>query len=132
MRLPVIRLALPLAAATLLAAPLHAQQATTPDSATIARGKALFQGRGTCFSCHGMQGEGMLGPTTVLNGNKPKWLHHDGSIAGIIKVITGGIDAEHSTSGQEMPPKGGSKLTDAQVAQVAAYVWSLHRTKPAP
>ncbi len=126
-----IRFALPLATIA-LAAPLPAQQAATPpDSATIARGKALFQGRGTCFSCHGMQGEGMLGPTTVLNGNKPKWLHHDGSIAGIIKVITGGIDAEHSTSGQEMPPKGGSKLTDEQVAQVAAYVWSLHQTKPA-
>jgi len=47
-------------------------------------------------------------------------------------VITAGVDADHSTSGQVMPPRGGSRLTDAQVRQVAAYVLHLHRKPLAP
>ena len=113
-----------------LAAPVAAQQSATPDSATVAAGKKIFEGAGLCFSCHGMQGEGMLGPTTALNATKTKWLHHDGSWSGVIKLVTGGVDAATSTSGQIMPPKGGSAINDEQVRQVAAYVLSLHRTKP--
>lgn len=120
--------------ALVLAAPLAAQgsKPAAPDSATVAAGKRLFEGRGLCFSCHGMQGEGMLGPSTVLNAGKSKWLHHDGSLDGVIAVITGGIDAEHSVSGQVMPARGGARLTDAQVAQVAAYVLTLHKQKRSP
>jgi mono/diheme cytochrome c family protein len=113
-----------------LAAPAAAQQPATPDSATVAAGKKVFEGAGLCFSCHGMKGEGMLGPTTILNGNKEKWLHSDGSWEAIVKLVAGGIDAKTSTSGQLMPPRGGSAISDAQLRQVAAYVRTLHRTKP--
>ncbi len=121
-----------LPALLLTAMPLAAQRAAsaTPDSATIAAGKLLFEGRGICFTCHGMQGEGMLGPTTVLNANKPKWLHHDGTLKAIIALIKSGVDADHSVSGQVMAPGGGGRLTDAQIAQVAAYVMVLHRQRP--
>jgi mono/diheme cytochrome c family protein len=118
--------------------PLAAQRASAdssraePDSATVAAGKALFEGRALCASCHGLHGEGMLGPTTQLNAGKPKWLHHDGSLAGIISVITHGVDADHSESGQVMPPRGGARLTDAQIRQVAAYVRQLHTQAPPP
>ena len=111
------------------AAPIGAQQ--VPDSAAVAAGKAIFEGRGLCFSCHGLKGEGMLGPTTRLDSTKT-WLHHDGSLAQIARVIKSGVDANMSKSGQEMPPTGGARLNDAQVAQVAAYVWTLHRGKRAP
>lgn len=114
------------------ALPLIGQQAkpTPPDSATIAAGKRLYQGRGLCMSCHGTAGEGMLGPTTQLNAGKEKWLHQDGSLEAIIKLIVSGIDADHSVSGQVMPARGGSRLTDKQIRAVAAYVQVLHHTPP--
>lgn len=110
------------------AAPLAAQD-TAPalDSAKVKAGKALFEGRGLCFSCHGMNGEGMLGPTTRLNAGKEKWLHHDGTLTAVIALIKAGVDEEKSSSGQIMPPFGGAKLSDAQVEQVATYVLYLHR-----
>lgn len=133
-----------LTAALLLAvAPLGAQQPspadapppataadTVPDSATIAAGQRIYQGRGLCATCHGLQGEGLLGPATRLNAGKAKWLHHDGSWAGIIALVSRGVDAADSESGQAMPPRGGARLTDEQIRQVAAYVWKLHRTAP--
>ncbi|MEO8478634.1 MAG: c-type cytochrome [Gemmatimonadota bacterium] len=105
-------------------------QQTPPDSALIAAGKLLFEGRGLCMGCHGTAGEGMLGPTTQLNAGKEKWLHHDGSLEAIIKMISTGIDAGHSVSGQVMPARGGSRLTDAQIRAVAAYVQVLHAQAP--
>jgi mono/diheme cytochrome c family protein len=36
-----------------------------------------------------------------------------------------GITKEESKSGIVMPPKGGSTITDDQVKQVSAYVYSL-------
>lgn len=115
----------------LVAPPIVAQQAATPQepsAAAVAAGKTIFEGRGLCFSCHGLKGEGMLGPTTRLDSTKT-WLHHDGSLAGIAALIKSGVDGNKSKSGQEMPPAGGARLTDEQVAQVAAYVWTLHRGK---
>jgi mono/diheme cytochrome c family protein len=116
------------------ASPIVAQQVASPqapDSATVAAGKQLFEGRGLCFSCHGVDGEGVLGPTTRLDGGK-EWLHHDGSLTGIATLIKTGVDGDKSKSGNIMPPLGGAGLNDRQVAQVAAYVWTLHRRKPAP
>lgn len=125
-----LRLAAPLALA-LVSTTLSAQeQAPTLDPAKVAAGKVIFEGRGLCFSCHGMSGEGMLGPTTKLNADKAKWLHHDGTLAGIVATIKSGVDDDHSESGQVMPPLGGAKLTDAQVEQVASYVLHLHQLKP--
>lgn len=122
---------LPLILVTVAATPLAAQD-TIPvlDSAKVKAGKAIFEGRGLCFSCHGMNGEGMLGPTTRLNATKDSWLHHNGSLAGVIALIKSGVDEQKSKSGQIMPPLGGAKLTDAQVEQVASYVLHLHRQRP--
>lgn len=113
----------------LVATPLGAQQPAL-DSAKVKAGKALFEGRGLCFSCHGMEGEGMLGPTTRLNATKEKWLHHDGTLAGVVALIKSGVDESRSSSGQIMPPLGGARLSDAQVEQVAHYVLHLHRQRP--
>jgi mono/diheme cytochrome c family protein len=110
----------------LATSPLAAQEAV-PDSATIARGKAIFEGRGLCATCHGSKGEGILGPTLRLDAGKREWLHSDGTLAGIIAVIKSGIDGDKSKSGHVMPPLGGARLNDQQVAQVAAYVQALHR-----
>lgn len=113
-------------------APL-AGQTTPADSAAaqIAKGKKLFEGKGLCFSCHGLQGEGVLGPTTRLAAGK-EWIHVKGAQAEISALIKAGIEVEKSQSGTAMPARGGSRLTDAEVDLVAAYVLELHKRKPAP
>jgi mono/diheme cytochrome c family protein len=113
-----------------LALPGTARAQTPADSATIAAGQRLFEGRGLCATCHGKQGEGLLGPTLRLNAGKDSWLHTDGSRAAIVALIKGGLDASVTKSGISMPPRGGGRITDAQVDQVAAYVLILHTKKP--
>jgi mono/diheme cytochrome c family protein len=69
----------------------------------------------------------MLGPNTKLVNHT--WLHSDGSYPALIAYINKGVTKEESKSGIPMPPKGGSNISDEQVKQVAAYVWSLNAKK---
>lgn len=91
--------------------------------ATIAQGKKLFSGEGLCFSCHGPEAKGLVGPD-LTDGT---WLIGKGTFDEIIARIVEGVPAGKSKSGVVMPPKGGTKLKDEQVRAVAAYVWSLSR-----
>ncbi|MGH7524798.1 MAG: c-type cytochrome [Gemmatimonadales bacterium] len=113
--------------------PLHravAQSAgadTDSVAARAARGRILFQGKGLCFSCHGKDGEGLLGPTTKLAGRP--LVHAKPTLASIAALITSGVDGAHSTSGQVMPPKGGSRMSDSEILAVAQYVLQLQAGK---
>jgi mono/diheme cytochrome c family protein len=110
------------------AAPARAQ--ALPAGVTqdmIGKGKAVFTGAGNCYACHGQNAQGMLGPNTNLVNHT--WLHSDGSYPAIIAYINKGVSKEESKSGIPMPPKGGSNISDDQVKQVAAYVWSLSAKK---
>lgn len=110
------------------AASLTAQQhSVASDSARVAQGKRLFEGKGLCFSCHGKMGEGLLGPTTKLVDRT--FAHTDGTATALIALIKSGIEPTKSKSGHIMPPRGGSRLTDAEVAMVAAYVAELNRKR---
>lgn len=113
------------------ATPLAAQAAPS-DSAAIrtAQGKKLFEGKGLCSSCHGLQGEGVLGPTTRLAAGK-SWIHVKGTQTDIATLIRQGVESEQSRSGTAMPARGGSRLTDLEVDLVAAYVMELHKRTPA-
>ena len=102
-------------------------QATPPDSAAIAQGRKLFESKGLCFTCHGKAGEGLLGPTTRLAGRP--FTHTKGRIEELAELVRTGVPAEKSTSGQVMPPRGGSRLTDREVDLVAAYVQALNGGK---
>ena len=93
----------------------------------VDKGKAIFTGAGNCYACHGQNAQGMLGPTTNLVAHQ--WLHSDGSYQGIIAYIKKGVTKEESKSGIPMPARGGSNITDDQVNQVAAYVFSLSHGK---
>ncbi|MEP6591524.1 MAG: cytochrome c [Gemmatimonadota bacterium] len=106
-----------------------AQQPTDSAAARLALGKRLFESKGLCFSCHGKDGEGMLGPTTRLTAGK-SWIHTKGSLSEIAQLVKSGIESEKSQSGTAMPPRGGSRLSDAEVDLVAAYVLELHRRTP--
>lgn len=112
------------------ALPSTARSQAPADSAMIAAGQRIFEGRGLCATCHGKQGEGLLGPTLRLNAGKTGWLHTNGSREAIVALIKSGLDASVTKSGISMPPRGGARLTDAQVEQVTAYVLVLHTKQP--
>lgn len=130
-----VRYHIVLATATLLvagpASAVPAQKPAAPDSAAerSAAGRKLFEGKGLCFSCHGKNGEGVLAPTTRLVGRA--LTHTKVTVAAVTALIKAGVDSAHSTSGQIMPPRGGSRLTDAEAESVAWYVLEMQkREKP--
>lgn len=89
----------------------------------VTQGTQLFGGAGTCFACHGANGVGTpIGPAL----NDATWLHIDGSYDAIVQIITTGVSAPKQ-SAAVMAPRGGSQITDEQVRQIAAYVYSISR-----
>jgi len=91
----------------------------------IAQGDVIFHGTGLCFACHGNDAKGAVGP----NLTDDQWLQSKGTYDDIVKQVMVGITKEQSKSGNIMPPKGGSDISDADVKAVSAYVWSLsHKT----
>jgi mono/diheme cytochrome c family protein len=106
--------------------PVAAQQ-TTPSlpkgvtAAMVEKGKQLFEGQGLCAACHGFDGKGAVGPDLT----DTVWVHNKGSFEEIAAQIIRGIPESESKSGNIMPPRGGSTLSDEELRAVAAYVWSL-------
>jgi cytochrome c oxidase cbb3-type subunit 3 len=95
--------------------------AVTP--AMLERGDQVFHGPGNCYTCHGDDATGDVGP----NLTDEEWLHTKGSYLTILQQVLVGVSAERSRSGVVMPPRGGSNISDADVHAVAAYVWVLGR-----
>lgn len=97
-------------------------QCAEPTEAMIAEGRAIYAGKGLCYTCHGDAGIGMpaIGPNLV----DETWLNTDGSYAGIAAVVRTGVatPVEHAAG---MPAMGGVQLTDAEICAVSAYVHSL-------
>jgi cbb3-type cytochrome c oxidase subunit III len=91
----------------------------------VAKGKSVFGGAGLCLACHGVDAKGGIGP----NLTDQTWLHGDGSYDTLVTLITTGVQPKDSKTGQMMPPKGGSAISEADVRAVAAYVWSLSHKK---
>jgi mono/diheme cytochrome c family protein len=77
----------------------------------------------TCFSCHGMNGAG--GPLAPAL-NDAEWLNIDGSFDAIAQIVTNGVPTPKQFPAP-MPARGGAPLTDEQVRQVAAYIYSMSR-----
>jgi mono/diheme cytochrome c family protein len=90
-----------------------------PDSpGTIEKGKALYNGKGTCFNCHGKDGIGN-GPAAVGLDPSPRNFHHHGfwrhrTEGEIFWVIKQGI------AGTAMIPFGGV-LTDEVIWSIIQY-----------
>jgi mono/diheme cytochrome c family protein len=107
------------------AASLPVPEGSTSDM--VALGNRIYHGQvggAACAGCHGANGTGSpLGPDLT----KKKLLWSDGSLAGILKVITDGVPKPKQYR-SPMPPMGGAQLSDTQASAVAAYVWALgHR-----
>lgn len=95
--------------------------------AMISQGASLFGGAGICTACHGSKAKGI--PNLGADLTDQEWSHGDGSYDAILETITKGVTPDKSTTGTAMPPKGGSSLNEDQLKAVAAYVWSLSRSK---
>ena len=101
--------------------PTHPRPPEVTDSA-VARGQALFHGSANCVACHGIEGVGTDSGAPLAQGI---WLHGPDSYAGIVSRIKHGIPKELSTRGTTMPMRGWITLSDAEVLDVAAYVWVI-------
>jgi mono/diheme cytochrome c family protein len=99
-----------------------------------AKGKALFQGMGTCWTCHGMEGKGD-GPASAPLNPKPRDLS-----AGQFKFDTNGNgtpgeDADLMNVIKNGPAAyGGSNampffkhLSDDQISDLVAYIHTLKK-----
>ena len=96
----------------------------------LMRGDSIYHGKGTCFVCHGVEGEGRPAAgdalTVALNWAQPNWRSID-------SLIDNGIPQPLTRSPIQMPPRGGrSDLTDSEVRAVAAYVWAISQTRGEP
>ena len=109
-----------------------ATRETASDSITpamIARGDSIFHGKlagGTCHVCHGEDAKGTAGLAPDLTSGK--WLNGDGSYAFIMNTVQKGVPSPKE-SPAAMPPMGGVNLSADQIRAVAAYVYSVSRSK---
>lgn len=113
------------AALTLGGTTLAAQDAPLPDSAAIAKGRTVYEGKSggaLCISCHGPKGKGIQGLGPDLTDDK--WLHGDGGPEFLEAIVKAGV-LKPKAGVLTMPPMGGGKLDDAQLKALAAYLTSL-------
>lgn len=89
-------------------------------AAMIQEGNTIFHGPGTCFTCHGQDAKGTsLAPDLTMTTHL--WVSTYPTYVDLIKK---GVP-QPKQHPAPMLPRGGSSITDEQVAAVAAYEWSL-------
>ncbi|MDZ4862616.1 MAG: cytochrome c [Gemmatimonadota bacterium] len=123
---PLLLTLLPVCLPPLLAAqdappPVPPRPPEVTDSA-VARGHDLFHGSANCAACHGLEGVGTDSGAPLAQGI---WMHGSDSYQGIVSRIVHGIPKKVSTRDTAMPMRGWITLTDAEVRDVAAYVWVI-------
>lgn len=101
---------------------------TPPEGATaemVAQGQQIFTGKGICYSCHGQDGTGTpLAP----NLTDAEWINITGNDWNEIQTIVRNGVPTPKQHPSPMPPMGGAQLSDQEIQQVAAYVYSLSHT----
>jgi cytochrome c oxidase cbb3-type subunit III len=86
------------------------------DAGALKRGGENFQK--TCITCHGAQGQGMVGP----NLTDDYWIH-GGGVKNVYATIKQGVPAKGMISWQLV-------FTPKQMQEIASYVLSLRGTDP--
>ena len=102
-----------------------AQDTAAAGPAQIATGKIVYEGKAggaLCISCHGPKAKGVTGLGPDLTDTK--WLHGDGSPAFLQSIVKSGVP-KPKVAVLTMPPMGGGRLNDEQLAALAAYLVSL-------
>ncbi len=102
---------------------------SSPSLAILARGSRLYHGN-HCRKCHFSSAIG--GPRAPSLADD-KWLHCDGSIDGMKKVILAGVAKsafKNQSRPDAMPAASQMGLSEADVEAIAAYLWMLGRERP--
>ena len=86
------------------------------DAASLASGKDIFIK--SCAACHGMSGEGLVGP----NFTDEYWIH-GGGIKDLFKTIKYGVPQKGMISWE-------SQLDPTQMQEVSSYILTLKGTNP--
>jgi cytochrome c oxidase cbb3-type subunit III len=94
-----------------------AMEAALASPGALAAGKATFET--TCAACHEADGGGNIGP----NLTDDFWIHGN-THRSMLTVVTNGVPDKGM-------PMWSAVLTPEQVAQVSAYIATLHGTTPA-
>ena len=108
--------------------------ATPPEvnAKNIALGDSIYH-NGACQRCHGATAEGAQNGPSLVSG---PWLHSTGKYEEIVATITNGVprtQMKDQTRRFPMNPRGGPmNLNDDQVKALAAYVYSISRSKTPP
>ena len=90
-----------------------------------AKGKAVFEG--TCVSCHGPAAKGLPGLGKDLTTSEFVSQQTDKQLVDFIKKGRPASDPAN-TNKVDMPPRGGNPaLTDTDLANVVAFVRSIHQ-----
>ena len=106
-------------AAAPAAAPAQLPAGVTADM--VSQGQQIFTSTGNCYTCHGADAKGtQLAP----NLTDAEWLNITGKYDEIVSTVHTGVP-QPKQHPAPMPAMGGAQLSDDQVKQVAAYVWSL-------
>ena len=92
--------------------------------AMIALGDSVYHGQVAGATCAGCHGTNVKGTPLAPDLTDSQWIWGNGSLASITKTIREGVPAPKQHTGV-MPPMGGAQLTPAQLAAVAAYIYSL-------
>jgi cytochrome c oxidase cbb3-type subunit III len=88
------------------------------DKDEVEKGKEMFLRPGSCYSCHGKNGEGNIGP----NLTDEYWIH-GGGIKNVFKTISEGAPNTTMVSWKK-------KFSPLEIQQIASYVISLEGSKP--
>ena len=108
-------------------APASMEVAGLPAGVTasmVAVGDSIFH-KASCQRCHGMDAKGTVRAPDLTDTT---WAQIGGTYPEIVAIVTTGVPkAKIKMVGApfEMKPRGGTNLTDAQIRDVAAYVYSL-------
>lgn len=87
------------------------------DKDALADGKEVYASK--CSSCHGEEGEGLIGPNLVDN----YWLHGRGGIREIASIISDGIPDTGMAAWR-------GKISEENIQRTAAYIKSLRGSMP--
>ncbi len=89
-------------------------------------GAEIFNGKGACFACHGMDAKGMhaLGSANLTDGI---WRFAGDPLESVKYTITHGVNdpSDPQTRSAVMPVFGGTKLSETDIVKLAVYVHKL-------
>jgi mono/diheme cytochrome c family protein len=101
--------------------PQEATAAAAVASAPQQEGKAIFEGKGNCATCHGKEGKGTAIGPDLTNG---QWLTIGGTLQDISAVVRAGV-SKPARYPAPMPPMGGARLNASEIDAVARYVLQI-------